>query len=58
VVEEKRELGEKQLAEKNSEFIGEKANLVEKQRKDIATLKNLQADVQTLRMYMTQAEQG
>jgi hypothetical protein len=58
VAEENRELTEKQLAEKNSEFIREKVDLVEKRRKDGDTLKNLQADVQALRTYMTQAEQG
>jgi hypothetical protein len=54
VAEEKRELAEKQLAEKNSKFIREKADSVEKRRKDSATLKNFQADVQSLRTYMTQ----
>jgi hypothetical protein len=58
VAEENRELTEKQLAEKNSEFIREKVDLVEKRRKESATPKNLQADVQTLRTYMTQAELG
>ncbi|KAK1615786.1 hypothetical protein QYE76_021303 [Lolium multiflorum] len=53
--EEKRELAEKQLWEKNSDFLREKADLVEKRRKDIATLKRLQADVQTLRTYMRMA---
>jgi hypothetical protein len=56
--EEKRELAENQLAEKISEFIREKADLVEKRRKDNATLKSLQDDVQTLRTYMMMAEQG
>jgi hypothetical protein len=46
--EEKRELAEKQLTEKNSQFIREKADLVEKQRKDSATLKILQVNVQHL----------
>jgi hypothetical protein len=41
VAEENQELVEKQLAEKNSEFIREKVDLVEKRRKDSATLKNL-----------------
>ncbi|KAK1667004.1 hypothetical protein QYE76_055163 [Lolium multiflorum] len=56
--EEKRELAENQLAEKNSEFIREKADLVEKRRKDSATPKNLRDEVQTLRTYMRTAEQG
>jgi hypothetical protein len=43
--EEKRELVENQLAKKNSEFIREKADLVEKRRKDSTMLKNLQVDV-------------
>jgi hypothetical protein len=47
--EQKRALAEKQLSEKNSEFLREKADLVEKRRKDSGTLKSLQADVQTLR---------
>jgi hypothetical protein len=54
----KRELAEKQLAEKNSEFIREKADLVEKRRKDNDTLKKLQEDVQHLRTYMRTVEQG
>jgi predicted GTPase len=56
--EEKWELAENQLAEKISEFIREKAYMVEKRRKDNATLKSLQDDVQTLCTYMTMAEQG
>jgi hypothetical protein len=40
--EEKRVLAENQLAEKNSELIREKADLVEKRRKHSATLKSLQ----------------
>jgi hypothetical protein len=43
--EKGRELAEKQLAEKNSKFIREKADLVEKRRKDSDTLKKLQEDV-------------
>jgi hypothetical protein len=58
VAEEKRELAEKQLAEKNSEFIREKADLVEKRKKESVTPKNLQADVQTLWTYMTQVDLG
>ncbi|KAK1698170.1 hypothetical protein QYE76_014867 [Lolium multiflorum] len=56
--EENRELAEKQLSEKNSEFIREKADLVEKRRKDSATLKSLQDNVQHLQTYMRTAEQG
>jgi predicted nucleic acid-binding Zn-ribbon protein len=58
VVEEKQELDKKKLAEKNSGFIREKTDLVEKWKKDSVTLKNLHTDVQTLRTYMTQAELG
>jgi hypothetical protein len=56
--EKKRELAEKQLTEKTSEFIREKADLVEKRRKDSATLKNLQENVQHLQTYMRTVEQG
>jgi hypothetical protein len=48
VAEEKQKLAENQLAEKNSEFIREKADLVEKCKKDSVILKNLQPDVQSL----------
>jgi hypothetical protein len=58
VAEEKQKIAEDQLAEKNSGFIREKADLVEKRKKDIVMPRNLQADVQTLRTYMTQAELG
>jgi hypothetical protein len=54
----KAELAEDKLAKKNSEFITEKADLVEKRKNDSVTLKSLQADVQTLRTYMRQAELG
>jgi predicted nucleic acid-binding Zn-ribbon protein len=57
-VEEKRELAEKQLSEKNSEFIKEKVDLVEKRKKDSLTLKSLQENVQHLQTYMRMAEQG
>jgi hypothetical protein len=56
--EEKRVLAENQLAEKNSELIREKADLVEKRRKHSATLKSLQENVQHLQTYMRTAEQG
>ncbi|KAK1570223.1 hypothetical protein QYE76_019051 [Lolium multiflorum] len=56
--EKKQELAKKQLTEKNSEFIREKADLVEKRRKDSDTLKKLQEDVQHLRTYIRMAEQG
>jgi uncharacterized membrane-anchored protein YhcB (DUF1043 family) len=58
VAEEKQKLAEDQLAEKNSEFIRERADLVEKHNKDNVMLKNLQSDVQTVRTYMHQAELG
>jgi flagellar basal body rod protein FlgG len=56
--EEKRELAKNQLAEKNAEFIQEMADLVEKRRKDSATLKSLQENDQHLQTYMRTAEQG
>ncbi|KAK1677143.1 hypothetical protein QYE76_037991 [Lolium multiflorum] len=46
--DEKWELAEKQLTEKNSQFIRETTDLVEKRRKDSATLKSLQQNVQHL----------
>jgi hypothetical protein len=46
------------LAEKNAEFIREMADLVEKRRKDSATLKSLQENVQHLQTYMRTADQG
>jgi hypothetical protein len=58
VAEEKQKLAEKKLTEKNSNFIREKPDLVEKRKKDIVTLKNLQSDVQSLQAYMTQARLG
>jgi hypothetical protein len=58
LAEEKQKLAEDQLAQKNLEIIREKADLVEKRKKDREMLKNLQADVQTLRTYMCQAELG
>jgi hypothetical protein len=42
VAEEKHKLAEDQLAEKNSEFIHENADLVEKRKKYNVMLKNLQ----------------
>jgi hypothetical protein len=54
----KAELAEDKLAKKNSEFITEKADLVEKRKKDNIILKDLQADVQTHQTYMHQAEQS
>jgi uncharacterized membrane protein (DUF106 family) len=56
--EKKRDLAEKQLAEKNSEFNCENATLVEKRRIDSETMKKLQDDVKHLRTYMKTAEQG
>jgi predicted nucleic acid-binding Zn-ribbon protein len=56
--EKKRELAEKQLSEKNSKFMKEKAGLVAKQKVDSETLKKLQNEVQGLRNYMTTAEKG
>jgi hypothetical protein len=58
LAEEKQKLAEDQLAQKNLEIIREKADLVEKRKKDREMLKNLQADVQTLRTYMCQEELG
>jgi malate synthase len=58
VAEEKQELAEKQLAKKNSQFIREKSDLVERRKRDSDTLKKLHSDDQSLRNYMTQAELG
>jgi hypothetical protein len=56
--EKGRELAEKQLAEKNSEFIRETTFLVEKRKKDSDTLTKLQENVQHLQTYMRTSEQG
>ncbi|KAK1681338.1 hypothetical protein QYE76_042186 [Lolium multiflorum] len=56
--EEKRELAEKKLTEKNSVFIREKADLVAKRRVDCETMKKLQSELQGLRNYMTTTEKG
>ena len=58
MAEEKQKSAEDQLAQKNSEFIREKADLVEKHKKDVDVIKKLQSEVQTLRTYMRQAETG
>ncbi|KAK1694339.1 hypothetical protein QYE76_011036 [Lolium multiflorum] len=56
--EEKRELAEKKLTEKNFEFIREKADSVAKWKVDSETLKNLQSELQGLQNYTTTAEKG
>ncbi|KAM0901679.1 hypothetical protein ACQ4PT_019835 [Festuca glaucescens] len=56
--DQKRESAEKQLAEKNSEFLKKEADFVTKRRVDSDTLKKLQNDVHGLRNYMTTAEKG
>jgi hypothetical protein len=54
----KREFAEKQLVEKNSDFLKKEADFVTKQKVDSDTLKKLQNDVHGLRNYMTIAEKG
>jgi hypothetical protein len=54
----KREYAEKQLAEKNSEFLKKEADFVSKRKVDSDTLQKLQREVHGLRNYMTTAEKG
>jgi hypothetical protein len=54
----KREFAEKQLVEKNSDFLKKEADFVTKQKDNSDTLKKLQNDVHGLRNYMTTAEKG
>ncbi|KAK1553521.1 hypothetical protein QYE76_008067 [Lolium multiflorum] len=56
--ETKQEFTEKQLAEKNYEFLRKEADFVTKRKVDSDTLKKLHNDVHGLQNYMTTAEKG